>query len=423
MGITLAGILMTRFVPPSHSILAPVYVASVGAFGMLAQVLMPHALAHDKPLLLLASAVALGLGAGCIYVASVDVLQAWVPEAPGLVTGVGMLFGGAGSLLGIRFYITLASLLNGPLPALGVAGAVAGVIALAAAFLVRRPPPDWTPDGIEPLRTTPITAEELRQDALRAEHELAWLLPPSASRLTAPWPQLTVTDILTDRSFYMLLVAFAAAVGPGFGFVLAFQRMAHVMFGISIGEANRLFFWVTLTGVAGRLVSGLAVDMLQSPELAGDDALYGAKRTNIVLLVTQTVALLSVPISIHNGYVTAFTVASAAVYVTFSGGPVVAACMVRGIYRPNNASLAFSLVAISIGCGDIFFSWIVAWCGDSSGTDGGYSFMPELHKGDYNLFIIFGLFWSVCGLVASLYIQVSPKVTNYDVKGTILLVV
>lgn len=420
VGITLAGILMTRVIPPAHAVSAPTYIAAAGSLGLLCQVFMPYALAQHKPALLFVAAVALGLGGGCIYVASVDVLQAWVPEAPGLVTGVGMLCGGAGSLLGIPFYITLVRVMKGPLPAVGVAGALAGVVALAASTFVRRPPTDWAPDGMDSPRTAPITAEDLREEELRVEHELAWLLPPSAPRLRPLWPELKVKDILTDKGFFMLLIAFAAAVGPGFGFVLAFQEMVHRLFGVSVGQANTLFFWVTLTGVAGRLVSGVAVDTLQSHESASDDALYGAKRANIMLLVAQTVALGSIPISIHNGYVTSFTVASAVVYMTFSGGPVVAACMVRGIFMPNNASLAFSLVAISIGCGDVFFSWIVAWCAQSSRGDDGYSLMPERHTEDYNLFLFFGLLWTICGLVASLYIQVSPKVGNHDLKGASL---
>ena len=414
VGITFFGVLMNRLIPASHSVLAPVYIAVIGALALFAQILMPHAVASDNSVLLLASAVAVGLGSGAIYLASVDVLQAWVPEAPGLITGVGMLCGGVGSLIGIRVDIVLTQLLGDPLLALGVSGAIAGVVALASAVLVCRPPPDWTPTSIETASSVSVMDEECGTVSSHSDSELAALLPLSTLELMRNCPQLTVKDILTDRSFYLLLVAFAAAVGPGFGFVLAFQKMAYTLFGVSMAEANRLYFWVTFAGVAGRLATGWTVDKLQSLDSRDEDSLYGARKTNVILLVGQTIALLAIPVSIHNGHVGSFTVASAAVYVTFSGGVVVAACMVRGIYMPRNASLGFSLVAVSIGFGDVFFSWIVAWCGDLSDVEKSYAsaissgVISEARQGDYNVFLFFGLLWSLCGLAASLCIEVSP---------------
>lgn len=420
LGITFFGIVMNRLIPASHAVLAPVYIACVGAFGLLAQVVMPRALATDDAFMLFGSAVCVGLGSGAIYLASVDVLQAWVPEAPGLITGLGMLCGGVGSLLGIRLDIMLTHLLGGPLPALGVIGAVTGFIALASAFVVRRPPPDWNPKLTERPGIRPTMNDECGIMEPCSDSELDRLLSPSNSQLVLDPPYLTVKDIITDRSFYLLLVAFAGAVGPGFGFVLAFQRMGYILFGISMEKANRLFFWVTMAGVAGRLLTGWTVDKLRSLEPESKDHLHGERKTNLILLAVQTVAFLTIPISIHTGFVYVFTIAAAAVYVTFSGGVVVAACMVRGIFMPQNASLAFSLVAISIGVGDIFFSWIVAYCGALS--DAGKNFAPTIssaiisgsHKGDYNLFLLFGVLWSLCGLAASLYVGVSSKVRVTD---------
>lgn len=366
---------------------------------------MALALVHQLDLLLFAAAAILGFGCGCLYVASVDVLQSWVPNAPGLVTGLGMLCGGVGSLIGIPLYANMSAWLGGPVPAMAVAGLSVGTLSLASACLVHRAPRDW--DGYP---------QQAVLHHVRAEDESNALLPSSQSvwgpSSTIGWPALNVGDVLKESSFYYLLIAFAGIAGPGFGVVLAFQSMVSRMFGVDADTANRLFFWVTLSGLVGRLVSGMAVDALQKAvAIDRRDMLTGARLTNIILLSVQIVGFLSLPTFIAKGHVTAFTFVMAVVYVTFSGGAVVAACLARGIFMPHNFSLVFSLLAISIGFGDVFFSWTVASPGQNS-TNVELQSQQLFHQEDYNLYIFCGVLWSVLGFIASFLIRVANVIKN-----------
>lgn len=371
---------------------------------------MAFALIKQLNLLLFAAAAIMGFGCGCLYVASVDVLQSWVPDAPGLVTGLGMLCGGVGSLIGIPLYAGMSTWLGGPVPAMAVAGLLAGTFTLATASCVRRAPRGW--DG---------HPRQVVQHRLNAKDELSALLPLSESMpkpsSAVDWPALTVREVSRESSFYYLLIAFAGIEGPGFGVVLAFQSMVIRIFSVDVDTANRLFFGVTLAGLVGRLVSGLAVDALQKAVSTDkDDMLSGARLTNIILLGMQIVAFLVLPVCIAKGHVIAFTIAMAVVYVTFCGGAVVAPCLARGIFMPNNISLIFSLLAFSVGFGDFFFSWAVASSGQTSiNVELPSQRLP--HRQDYNLYIFWGVLWSVVGFIASFLIRVANVIKDFQMTS------
>ncbi|PXF42926.1 hypothetical protein BWQ96_07373 [Gracilariopsis chorda] len=403
VGITLSGVSMSKLASssPSHAQSAPVYAALAGSVGLSGQTVLALALALDNVHLLYAASVLYGTGCGCIYVASVDVLQAWVPESRGFITGVGMLCGAAGSLFGIYIYRALVAALGAPIPAMAFVGAVSAALSFAAAPMLKKPPAGWHPardlraGGDE--ENAPLLITHAAQRALHS--------PPSA-----PHPAvISVRDILRDRSFYMLVVAFAATVGPGFGLVLAYQTMLIDMFGAAISEANNLFFWITFSGLAGRLLAGIGVDALES-DVGSAPRLTGGKRTNMLLLLVQIAATASLPFFIRANMLYAFTAACALIYITFSGGPVVAACLVGAVFDQVNASLAFSLVAISIGAGDMFFSWVVAMCSESTAYPRVlHDRLPRFHASDYNLFLWCTVIWSLAGLVATHFISRCDK--------------
>lgn len=402
---------MTKTIPAAHYRRAPTIIAFFGSVGVSAHIIMAYALSiHSYPLLFL-GAVLLGTGSGALYVASVDVLQAWVPEAPGLITGIGMLFGGTGTLFGICIFRALIDWFNSSIRAITVVGVVTGGLAFMAAPFVQRPPLHWHPEHdlqiIPPLANDPSLNISLPSETTK-------LLPTSPTY--AVYHNLSVQDVLTDTNFYLLICAFGATVGPGFGFVLAFQTMCAGMFGVTVDYANKLFFWVTLTGIAGRLFAGLCVDFLTDAS-SRDDGLRAAQSTNVILLTLQFLSIVSMPFFIRGGYVIAFTIAASITFITFSGGAVVAACIVRGIFLPNNASLAFSISGTAIGAGDLFYSWVIAQSGKYAALQTALNGdIVEYHYDDYNLFLISASIWSVAGLIATTLLQKSKKVSGDESK-------
>lgn len=406
-GILFSGVVMAKCIPPSRYREAPMYIAITGAILLYTQSLMALALVFHLPLLLFASAAAIGLGTGSFYVISVDVLQSWVPEAPGWITALGTVCGGAGSLLGIPFYAALAHWLGGAIPAMTVAGAVAGSVSLFAAFHVQRAPRSWNEQYLH-LKHRYLP----EQDEMESAHPLLDSVAEPA-KPEDEWPDLTVADVFKEASFRYLLVAFLACEGPGFGVVIAFQSMASHLFGVNTDIANQLFFWVTLAALIGRLVAGTAVDELQK-RLAPDnrDPVAGARCTLILLLGLQIVAFLSMPIFIAKGYLISFTVAVAAIYITFCGGAVTASCLARGLFTPNNTSLVFALAALSVGFGDMLFSWTVAGAGSQHLGPVESSTQLASSSGEYNFFICCGATLSVLGFAASFPIRAARAIKN-----------
>lgn len=394
VGMTGFGIIMNKLSSPHHYRRAPFYIAMIGSIGLTSQCFMPYALQQKNTTLLFLCAILLGIANGCLYVSSLDVLQAWVPESPGLITGAGMLFASAGSLGGTYVFNMLSNSYGGPLPAMSLVGACSGLLAMCASALVRRPPKNWRPEE----DMLPLLKQEARSDMESQTID----------------PSLTMRDILSEPSFYALMLAFAATVGPGFGFVLGFQAMCADLFLVDLNRANSLFLWVSVVGVLGRVIAGVAVHWLQKKSLE-PDGLGGAKKANHMLLLTQAAAFLSIPYCIQTQNVILFTVAASVVYISFGGGSVVTACLVRGIFTPNNSSMAFSLVASSIGVGDIFFSWVIARCAQNAQGVFGSSNQP-FHQNSYNLFWCCGILWSVIGLIATVMISRSKKLPAEEVS-------
>lgn len=401
VGITLCGIAMNRILPSFNISNPPRIIALLGTAGLVSQLTIAQSLITKNKFLLFTSCSTFGLGLGALYVASIDVLQAWVPEAPGVVTGLGMLCGGAGSLIALEALRILTHLLNGPIPTLVFIAPISAAAAFTAAMLIKRPPEQWSPSNED---NSPQLADE-------AQHLL-----PYHNMITCP--SVRVSDILKDPAFYAVVIAFAASVGPGFGFVLAFQRMVHDMFGVSVDKANQLFFWVTLVGVVGRLLSGLAVDWLSGEREEDEDHdeidMRGARRTNMALLIAQMIAVICMPFCVRLGWLSLFTVMTGVVYLTFSGGAVVAACMARVAFGTKNASLTFSLIGVSIGFGDLFFSWIVALCGKFSMEQNNVVEDSLKYRAkDYDLFFVLGLVWTIAGIGATAVVDVSNRIKTF----------
>lgn len=416
LGITLFGVILHAARSPEAYRCAPRRIALVGALGVAAQAGMAVALRRSSAALLYSFAVVLGLGSGCLYVVSVAVLLAWVPESPGVVTGAGMLCAGLGSVFGVYAFGIAASVLGGAIPAMFVTGVLSGLVSLVAAIVLENPPQGWEP-AFEDFGEDEYVYDDEKDPLLQPPHKIA----PGMRRRMSVGSRMSVQDTLTDPPFYLLLTSFAAAVGPGFGLVLAFPTMAMVMFGEHVDAANQLFFWVTVAGVCGRLVTGAAIDIFNRPSSCADGSpgVLGAKRINTYLLVQQCVALATMPFFIRHGMLRCFTVAAAAVYITFCGGAVVSACLARAMYSATNATLAFALLGIAIGVGDVTFSWLVAACAEHGSKDvDGFAG----HVRDYDVYLYASLAFTLLGVVASHFVSVSKSAYQEEASHPLLLV-
>lgn len=95
--LTAAGIFLHRRPPPNSPARS---LALLSAALLAVAAFLPTFSSPTSPtILLFAASAALGAGYGVIYVVSISVLQAWVPEHPGTATGAVVASGGVGTLL------------------------------------------------------------------------------------------------------------------------------------------------------------------------------------------------------------------------------------------------------------------------------------------------------------------------------------
>lgn len=427
LGVTAFGVLLHNASDPVVYRSAPRLISLFGSVGIGAQIIMAYALHHNIHLLLYFAAALVGAGSGSVYVVSIILLQEWVPESAGLVTGTGLLIGGGGSLFGISSFKHLTAAI-GVIPAMAVAGCVSGTVSAAASLLIQRPPTGWSPQAEVPCDSPPAFDEdrtvdkegELRNDPVVAgdnpdsftaisiqPDETTSLLSHKENNIT-PGTRLSIYDILVDPAFPFVFTAVLAMVGPGFGFVLAFPRMMHTLFDLDLAVANDTLFWVTLVGVVGRILIGTAIDLLQSPSDAFGNGFFGAKRMTTALLALQCTAMAVMPICIRHGWTNTFAIATALVYITFSGGAVVTACLARTVFTPENATLVFALLGLAMGVGRALFSVLVA----SGGGSDGDILSPFETLYEYDAFVQSAFVVSAIGLVCSYY--VSPSKFAYQ---------
>lgn len=392
---------------------------------------MALALSRHMSWLLYAAAALAGLGSGAVYVVSIVMLQAWVPESPGMVTGTGLLVGGGGSLFGIYAFQVAVDVLGGAIPAMAIAGVASGAVSATASLFIQRPPTGWRPEAETPYdegyKYRQEEDDHFLREKLEAQEESvvddpsSTTIPlsdesiPLLSHKPNPDPlrtdtRLSVREILADPAFLTVFVSVSAAVGPGFGFVLAFPRMVNTLFGVELVTANSLLFYVTFVGVVGRILVGLAIDLLTPPADTMGYGFLGAKRINTALLALQSTALALMPVCIRYGWADMFALATAMVYVTFSGGAVVSACLARSVFSPENSTLAFALLGVAIGIGRALFSLIVASC------RGGEANLVESVASrkiyEYDMFVHAAFCVSAIGLISSYF--VSPSKAAYQ---------
>jgi MFS family permease len=403
--LTAAGLALHRSPPPRSPAraLALLSAALLGIAGVLPVFAAPD---NPRPVVLALAAGALGAGYGVLYVVSIHVVQAWFPEAPGTATGVIVAAGGAGTLGYVALNTLLANVYRENIPvAMRVSAAAATLVALAAAACISVPPSlHWSPQHGHSLDLGGID-------------ELTPLSPQKESPQVST-PRLTVAEMLSTFSFYCLLVSVTASVGPGFGVILHGSRMQTAIFGVAPDLADSRFFGITLVGVLGRLAVGVIIDAYtasvarrSSLSAASDTAaapFKAAKSVNLLLLVTQGSAILVIWPLVRTGPASAklFAGALSLIYLTFSGAAVVTACLCRATFSKENSTLAFSLVGLAIGIGDVAFSSLVAGCAERNPFEYSTMVVSE-HARDYDDFFIVSLLFTVVGFVASVLLAPS----------------
>ena len=177
-----------------------------------------------------------GIGCGLGYIAPVSTLVKWFPDRRGMATGMAIMGFGGGAFLAGKSTPYLIGLV-GVARTVMLMGVTYFVIMMAGARLIRRPPPEWTPDG--------------------------WRPPVAVNRMIAT-RSVSRNEALGTPQFYLLWGILFINVTAGIGILAQASPMMQDMFHkttieagtivsiISLFNAGGRFFWASLSDYVGR---------------------------------------------------------------------------------------------------------------------------------------------------------------------------
>ncbi|KAI0556644.1 extensin [Gracilaria domingensis] len=316
--------------------------------------------------------------------------------------------------------------MGGAIAAMAVASLAAGLVSVTASMFIERPPERWCPvaEIFDPQST--MTLKDAQHER-RARGDMQAKIVEQQSvcysaiefgdddllahkqKQSESFGRLSCYDIVVDPAFALVFVCVFVAAGPGYGFVLSYPLMLHSLFDMALIDANQMLCYATFFGVVGRLALGVAIDMISShgsSSSSNDDSsssanIGGSKLSNIFILLLQTVGLALMPVAIRTECAWLFHLAVFCVFVAFNGGAVVAACLARDVFAPENSTLAFALTGVAVGVARALFSVVLAACDGVSG------------KGAYDWYIGWSVVVSLAGAVGAYFIEAS-KCVNVD---------
>ena len=367
---------------------------------------MVPALLHGNIILLYTSAALMGAGSGGAYIVAVAVLQSWVPESIGSITACGMVFAQFGSLGGTAAFRLASSFFGNPHTAMFVTSVLSGMLVASCTLLLSRPMHDWDPreEKCAAMMSDVSDATPLLFDAKCSDSEDSVNDASQSENTDKSSSQMSIFEVLRSWMFYPYMVMIAVELAPATGLMLVFPQMLNILFHIPLERANKIFLWVHVGGVCGRLIGGVAVDIIAHviPDSTG---LASTKIVNGAVLTLQSTMLVAMVVAVGQGNVVVFTIAAGFVYFCFCAGMVGSACHARSMYTGRNSTLVFALSGLLTGIATLLFSNMLA---AASGTQMSPSSRANAHKIFMDFFTL-SIKVSLVGLVCCLCTTVCKK--------------
>jgi MFS family permease len=243
---------------------------------------------HQLWLLLLGYGVLGGIGLGLGYISPVSTLIKWFPDRPGMATGMAIMGFGGGAMIGSPLAVKLmelfkASATHGIAETFVTMGIIYFLFMMIGVFLVRLPPPDWTPEGWTPS----VTGKRM-----------------VTSR------QVPVSDAWRTKQFWLLWVVLFVNVTAGIGVLGQASAMIQEVFPGRITAAAAAGFvgLLSLANMIGRFFWSSTSDRI------------GRKYTYMIFFALGALLYLSVPTAARLGSVVLFVALYVVILSMYGGG-------------------------------------------------------------------------------------------------------
>jgi MFS family permease len=243
---------------------------------------------HQFLLLLLGYGVLGGIGLGVGYISPVSTLIRWFPDRPGMATGMAIMGFGGGAMiaspLATRLMARFASLSpHGVAPTFVVMGLVYLAVMLFGVFTVRVPSEEW-----------------IQQNVQGASH--------SVGRTTAL--QVTATDAVRTRQFWLLWLVLCMNVSAGIGVLGQASPMIQEMFPgvVTAAAAASFVMLLSFANMLGRFAWSSLSDVI------------GRRTTYTIFFVLGAALYAAVPSTGHAHSITLFVLGYVVIMSMYGGG-------------------------------------------------------------------------------------------------------
>lgn len=192
---------------------------------------------HQIVLLYAGYGVIGGCGLGLGYISPVSTLIKWFPDRPGMATGLAIMGFGGGAMIGGPLSKALMAHFSSP-TSTGVAecfatlGAIYLTVMLIGVWLVRIPPPDWSPPSLAVRKAARAAAHDVHAD-----------------------------QAIKTPQFYLLWIMLCFNVSAGIGILGKASDMLQDMFGPD-APGSQFVLLLSVANMVGRFVWSSASDYL-----------------------------------------------------------------------------------------------------------------------------------------------------------------
>ncbi|HEY1755315.1 MAG TPA: OFA family MFS transporter [Bryobacteraceae bacterium] len=254
-------------------------------------------LAIKQPLVvLLGMGLVAGIGCGIGYIAPVSTLVKWFPDRRGMATGMAIMGFGGGAALASKLDVYFVAE-YGVANTMFLFGAGYFVIMLIGAWILRRPPEGWKPEGwIPPVRVNKMITDR------------------SIGR----------NDAISTVQFYLLWAILFINVTAGIGILSQTSPMLQDMFHKTAAEAGTIIFIISIFNAAGRFFWASCSDFI------------GRRNTYTLFFVVQLFLFLSIPGMAARGDWTLFLTSLFIVFTMYGGGFATIPAFLADIFGPEN---------------------------------------------------------------------------------------
>lgn len=237
-----------------------------------------------------------GMGCGLGYICPVSTLVKWFPDRRGMATGMAIMgFGGGAFIAGYLNLFLMRAL--GVANCIMVLGAMYFCVMMIGATIIRRPPPDWKPEGWTP-----------------AGHKNKMIADRSITRNKA----------VRTIQFYLLWGILFINVTAGIGILAQASPMMQDMFSRTPLQAAAVVSFISLFNAGGRFCWASLSDYI------------GRRNTYVIFFLAQVGLFLLIPAFAARGDWAAFLAALFVIFSMYGGGFATIPAFLADMFGPEN---------------------------------------------------------------------------------------